>query len=70
MGDDGYVAVVTPAEATVGGRTLLVSTIEDGVPLAEPRLVPGGDVKGGRYVSGLLELAVAGPGCGGRWGRS
>jgi hypothetical protein len=63
VGDDGYVAAVSPAEASVGGRPLLVSTVEDGVALAEPRLVPAGDVKGGRYVSGLLELLVSRSGC-------
>ena len=58
VGSDGYVAVVTPAEATVGGRTLLLSLAEDGTPLAQPRLVTGGDVKGGRYVSLVVDLLV------------
>lgn len=58
VGSDGYVAMVTPAEALVGGRTLLVSTVEDGVPLSQPRLVAGGDVKGGRYVSLMVDLVV------------
>jgi hypothetical protein len=48
----------SPAEATVGGRPLLISTIEDGVALAQPRLVTDGDVKGGRYDSGLFDLVV------------
>jgi hypothetical protein len=64
VGSDGYVATVTPAEAVVGGRPLLVSLNEDGQPLAEPRLVVDGDVKGGRYVSLLVDLVVgqgAGP---------
>jgi hypothetical protein len=61
VGSDGYVAVVTPAEAWVGGRPLLISLAEDGQPLAQPRLVTDGDVKGGRYVSGVVDLAV-GPG--------
>jgi hypothetical protein len=58
VGDDGYVATVTPAEATVGNRPLLISTVENGTPLAQPRLVTDGDVKGGRYVSGLVDLVV------------
>jgi hypothetical protein len=58
VGDDGYVAAVTPAEALVGGRPLLISLIENGTALAEPRLVADGDVKGGRYVSGVYDLVV------------
>jgi hypothetical protein len=58
VGSDGYVATVTPAEAFVGGRPLLVSLNEDGQPLAQPRLVTDGDVKGGRYVSLLVDLVV------------
>ena len=49
---------MTPAEAIVGGRPLLVSLNEDGQPLAQPRLVVDGDVKGGRYVSELVDLVV------------
>jgi hypothetical protein len=58
VGSDGYVADVTPAEATVGGRPLLVSLAEDGTALTAPRLVADGDVKGGRYVSGLDDLVI------------
>ncbi len=58
VGDDGYVAVVTPAEQWVGGRSLQISLNEDGAALPEPRLVVDGDVKGGRYVSGLVDLVV------------
>jgi hypothetical protein len=58
VGDDGYVAVVTPAEQWVGNRPLQISLNEDGTALAEPRLVVDGDVKGGRYVSGLVDLVV------------
>ncbi len=58
VGSDAYVATVTPAEAIVGGRPLLVSLNEDGQPLAQPRLVVDGDVKGGRYVSELVDLVV------------
>jgi hypothetical protein len=59
VGSDGYVATVTPAEAGPGNRPLLLSTVEDGVALAQPRLITDGDVKGGRYVSGVVELIVS-----------
>jgi len=58
VGSDGYVATVTPAEAWVGGRPLLISLAEDGTALAAPRLVTDGDIKGGRYVSGVYDLVV------------
>lgn len=58
VGSDGYVAVVTPVEATAGGRPLLLSLAEDGASLAQPRLVTDGDVKGGRYVSLVVDLVV------------
>jgi hypothetical protein len=58
VGDDGYGAAVTLAEETTGGRPLLLSTVEDGAALALPRLVPLGDVKGGRYVFGVTALEV------------
>jgi hypothetical protein len=58
VGDDNYVAVVTPAEQSAGGRPLQLSLSEDGVTLAQPRLVTDGDVKGGRYVSGVVDLYV------------
>jgi len=58
VGSDGYVATVTPAEASFGGRTLLLSTSEDGVGLVQPRLVVSGDVHGGRYVSDVVRLVV------------
>jgi hypothetical protein len=60
VGDDGYVATVTPAEAGPGNRPLLLSTVEDGIAQAQPRLITDGDVKGGRYVSGVVELIVSG----------
>ena len=49
---------VTPAEAWPGGRPLLISLTEDGIPLSAPRLVADGDIKGGRYVSGVYDLVV------------
>ena len=62
VGSDNYVATVTPAEGYAGGRPLLLSLVEDGVPLAQPRLVTDGDVKGGRYVSGMVDIyAGSGP---------
>jgi hypothetical protein len=60
VGSDGYVATVTPAEAVVGGKQLLISLNEDGVAQAQPRLVVSGDVKGGRYVSGVDNVVVGG----------
>ncbi len=58
VGDDGYGATVTAGEALLGGRPLLLSLTEDGADLARPRLVTDGDVKGGRYVSRVVTLAV------------
>jgi hypothetical protein len=58
VGSDNYVATVTPGEQIVGGRQLELSRIEDGVALAQPRLVADGDVKGGRYVSGVVNVYV------------
>lgn len=58
VGSDGYLATVTPAEAFIGGRPLLLSLVENGAPLAQPRLVTDGDVKGGRYVSMVVDLVV------------
>jgi len=57
-GEDDYVAVVTPGETLVGGRPIILSLIEDGVPLQQPRLVTDGDVKGGRYDDGVVDLYV------------
>jgi hypothetical protein len=42
----------------VGGRPLQLSLNEDGTSLAQPRLVTDGDVKGGRYVSGVVDIYV------------
>jgi hypothetical protein len=58
VGDDNYVATVTPAEQLVGGRPLQLSLSENGVTLAQPRLVADGDVKGGRYVSDVVDIYV------------
>lgn len=56
---DGYAASVTAGEALLGGRPLLLSLVENGVALAQPRLVADGDLKGGRYVSGVTSLVVS-----------
>jgi len=62
VGSDNYVATVTPGEQLFGGRQLQLSLVEDGVTLAQPRLVTGGDVHGGRYVSGVVDIyAGVGP---------
>lgn len=58
VGDDNYVATVTPAEQLVGGRPLQLSLAENGAVLAQPRLVTDGDVKGGRYVSDIVDIYV------------
>jgi hypothetical protein len=58
VGSDNYVATATPAEQFPGGRPLQLSLNEDGVTLAQPRLVADGDLKGGRYVSDIVDLHV------------
>lgn len=58
VGDDNYVATVTPAEQLAGGRQLQLSLEENGTALPQPRLVTDGDVKGGRYVSGTVDIYV------------
>ncbi|WP_060722145.1 hypothetical protein [Pseudonocardia sp. EC080625-04] len=61
VGADGYRALVSYGEVSpdFGNRGLLVALTEDGKPLDQPRLAVPGDVKGGRYVSDLVELRVA-----------
>lgn len=59
IGSDGYAATVTNGEALLGGRPLLLSLVEDGVALDRPRLITDGDIKGGRYVSGVVTLNVS-----------
>lgn len=55
VGSDGYGAAVTLNE----NRPLLLSMVEDGAKLAQPRLIADGDVKGGRYVSNVVVLQVS-----------
>ena len=52
-GADGYAALVSYGEIApdFGNRGVLLATTQDSTPLARPRLVVPGDVKGGRYVS-------------------
>lgn len=59
-GTDGYSAAVSWGELSpaFGATPVLVAYTEDGRPLDTPRLVVPGDVKGGRYVSGLTDLRV------------
>ncbi|ODT97781.1 MAG: hypothetical protein ABS81_29410 [Pseudonocardia sp. SCN 72-86] len=60
VGADGYTAAVAYGEISpdFGNRGIMLATTEDGTPLARPRLVVPGDVKGGRYVSDLVTLRV------------
>ena len=60
-GSDGYAAVVSYGEisADFGNRGVLLATSQDGAALTRPRLVVPGDVKGGRYVSDVVDLHVA-----------
>jgi hypothetical protein len=56
VGADGYRAAVSYGEISpdFANKDVLV-----GKPLSRPRLVVPGDVKGGRYVSDLVELHVS-----------
>jgi hypothetical protein len=62
-GSDGYQAIVAWGEFDPGfeGKQILLSINEDGQSLAAvgPRLVVPGDVRGGRYVSNVVELRLA-----------
>jgi hypothetical protein len=60
IGSDGYAALVSYGEVSpdFGNRGILLATAEDGTALPRPRLVLPGDVKGGRYVSDVVELRV------------
>ncbi|MFI6598599.1 molybdopterin-dependent oxidoreductase [Nonomuraea sp. NPDC050536] len=61
-GSDGYRATVAWAELDAGfsGKKVLLAVAQDGKKLDKegPRLVVPGDVKGGRYVSGVVRLYV------------
>lgn len=60
VGEDAYRALVSYGEVSpdFGNRGLLVALTEDGKSLERPRLAVPGDMKGGRYVSDLVELRV------------
>jgi len=60
IGADGYQALISYGEMApgLGNRAVLLATSQDGAPLARPRLVLPGDVKGARYVSDVVELHV------------
>jgi hypothetical protein len=60
VGADGHAALVSWGEISpaLGNRGVLLATVEDGASLERPRLVVPGDVKGGRYVSDVVELRV------------
>jgi hypothetical protein len=45
-------------DAGFGNHPALLALNQDGVTLAQPRLVTDGDVKGGRYVSGVVDIYV------------
>lgn len=60
IGADGYRALVSYGEIApaFGNRDVLLATVQDGQPLARPRLVVPGDVKGGRDVRDVVEVRV------------
>jgi DMSO/TMAO reductase YedYZ molybdopterin-dependent catalytic subunit len=59
-GADDYTAAVSWGEISpeFAATPVLVAHTEDGRELDQPRLVVPGDIKGGRYVSDLVELRV------------
>ncbi len=59
-GADGHAALVSYGQVSpdFGNRAVLLATAEDGKNLAHPRLAVPGDVKGGRYVTDVVELHV------------
>lgn len=63
IGADGYRALISYGEMApgLGERAVLLATTEDGRPLARPRLVVPGDVKGSRFVTDVVELRVVRP---------
>ena len=58
VGSDGVAATVTLGESSSAGSTQLLSLVEDGAKLTQPRLVPDGDVRGGRYISDVVTIVV------------
>jgi hypothetical protein len=58
-GADGYRAALAWAEGSpeLSATPILVAYTEDGLPLGQPRLIPG-DLEGVRYVRHLVDLRV------------
>jgi len=59
-GSDGYQAVIAWGEIDpeFGSQPILVAFERDGETLELPTLVIPGDARGGRYVSGLVNLSL------------
>ena len=59
-GADGYAVAVAIGEIDPGfeGKTVIIATKQDGVPLAAPRLVIPGDHRAGRAVRDLVAIEV------------
>ena len=53
-----FVLLTPSGLQALGGRPLQLSLNEDGVALAQPRLVTDGDIHGGRYVSSIVDVYV------------
>lgn len=66
IGADGYAALVAYGEVSpdFGNKDILLAGSQDGQQLERPRLIVPGDVKGGRYVTDVVELHVARVGAG------
>jgi len=60
IASDDYAALVAYGEVSpdFGNKGILLATSEDGMALERPRLIVPGDVKGGRYVTDVIELRV------------
>jgi DMSO/TMAO reductase YedYZ molybdopterin-dependent catalytic subunit len=63
VGADGYRTLLSYGELSpsFGNTGVLLATSQDGKPLSRPRLVAPHDVKGGRYVSDVVEIDVIHP---------
>ncbi|MGD9527603.1 hypothetical protein [Pseudonocardia sp.] len=49
---------ISPCSPDFGNRGILLAVTQDGADLTRPRLVVPGDVKGGRYVSDIVQLHI------------
>lgn len=58
---DAYQAAVAYGEVSpnFGNKGVLLAVSEDGNTLSRPRLLVPGDVRGGRYVTDVIELHVS-----------